>query len=61
LPQSLARLRAQLFALGVVQSESYDEQGCSLLAVSVPRGELNRLVSREGWQADEFIQQHTLQ
>ncbi len=61
LPQSLARLRAQLFALGVVQSESYDEQGRSLLAVSVPRGELNRLVSREGWQADEFILQHTLQ
>jgi GTP-binding protein HflX len=61
LPQSLARLRAQLFALGVVQSESYDEQGRSVLAVSVPRGELNRLVSREGWQADEFIQQHTLQ
>ena len=61
LPQSLARLRAQLFALGVVQSESYDEQGRSVLAVSVPRGELNRLISREGWQADEFIQQHTLQ
>ena len=61
LPQSLARLRAQLFALGVVQSESYDEQGRSLLAVSVPRGELNRLISREGWQADEFILQHTLQ
>jgi GTP-binding protein HflX len=61
LPQSLARLRAQLFALGVVQSESYDEQGRSVLAVSVPRSELNRLVSREGWQADDFIQQHTLQ
>jgi GTPase len=61
LPQSLARLRAQLFALGVVQSENYDEQGRSVLAVSVPRGELNRLVSREGWQADDFILQHTLQ
>jgi GTP-binding protein HflX len=61
LPQSLARLRAQLFALGVVQSESHDEQGNSLLMVSVPRSELNRLVSREGWQSDEFILQHTLQ
>jgi GTP-binding protein HflX len=61
LPQSLSRLRAQLFALGVVQSESYDERGRSVLAVSVPRSELNRLVSREGWQADDFIQQHTLQ
>jgi GTP-binding protein HflX len=61
LPQSLARLRAHLFALGVVQSESHDEQGNSLLMVSVPRSELNRLVSREGWQSDEFILQHTLQ
>ncbi|MDP3848307.1 MAG: ribosome rescue GTPase HflX [Pseudomonas sp.] len=61
LPQSLARLRAQLFALGVVQSESHDEHGSSLLVVSVPRSELNRLVSREGWQPDEFILQHTLQ
>jgi GTP-binding protein HflX len=61
LPQSLARLRAQLFALGVVQSETHDEHGSSLLVVSVPRSELNRLVSREGWQPDEFILQHTLQ
>ena len=47
--------------LGVVQQESYDEQGSSLLAVRLPRSELNRLVSREGWESDAFIQQHTLQ
>jgi len=61
LPQQLGRLRAQFFSLGVVQQESHDEQGCSLLAVRLPRSELNRLVSREGWEPDEFIQQHTLQ
>ncbi len=61
LPQQLGRLRAQFFALGVVQQESYDEQGSSLLAVRLPRSELNRLVSREGWESDAFIQQHTLQ
>ena len=61
LPQQLGRLRAQFFTLGVVQQESYDEQGSSLLAVRLPRSELNRLVSREGWEPDAFIQQHTLQ
>lgn len=61
LPQQLGRLRAQFFALGVVQQEAYDEQGSSLLAVRLPRSELNRLVSREGWESDAFIQQHTLQ
>ncbi len=61
LPQQLGRLRAQLFTLGVVQQESHDEQGCSLLAVRLPRSELNRLVSREGWESDAFILQHTLQ
>lgn len=61
LPQELARLRAQFFELGAVQSEEYDEQGSSLLAVRLPRVEFNRLVSREGLQPLEFIEQHTLQ
>ncbi|WP_282338705.1 ribosome rescue GTPase HflX [Pseudomonas sp. PS02288] len=61
LPQKLARLRAQFFELGAVQSEGHDEQGGSLLAVRLPRAELNRLVSRAGMQPVEFIQQHTLQ
>ncbi|MBP8203329.1 MAG: GTPase HflX, partial [Pseudomonas sp.] len=61
LPQRLGRMRAQFFALGVVQSESYSEDGSSLLAVRLPRVELNRLVSREGLQPQEFIEQHTLQ
>ena len=61
LPQRLARLRAQFFALGAVQSESHAEDGSSLLAVRLPRIELNRLVSREGLKPQEFIEQHTLQ
>ena len=61
LPQRLGRLRAQFFALGAVQSEAHDELGHSLLAVRLPRVELNRLVSREGLEPQAFIEQHTLQ
>nr|WP_100549463.1 MULTISPECIES: ribosome rescue GTPase HflX [unclassified Pseudomonas] len=61
LPQGLGRLRAQFFALGAVQSEEHDELGRSLLAVRLPRVELNRLVSREGLEPQTFIEQHTLQ
>ena len=61
LPQDLARLRAQFFALGAVQSENHADDGSSLLAVRLPRIELNRLVSRAGLLPLEFIEQHTLQ
>jgi GTP-binding protein HflX len=61
LPQHLARLRAQFFALGAVQSEEHVEDGSSLLAVRLPRIELNRLVTRAGLKPSEFIEQHTLQ
>ena len=47
--------------LGAVQKEEHDEEGVSLLAVRLPRSELNRLVSREGVVPTEFIEQHTLQ
>jgi len=61
LPQRFARLRAQFFQLNAVQKEDHDDEGVSLLAVRLPRAELNRLVSREGMQPSEFIEQHTLQ
>ncbi|MBK4998552.1 GTPase HflX [Pseudomonas sp. S31] len=61
LEQRFARLRAQFFALGAVQSEEHDEEGRSLLSVRLPRVELNRLVSREGMEPQVFVQQHTLQ
>jgi GTP-binding protein HflX len=61
LPQSLGRLRAQFFALNAVQREGHDDEGGSVLSVRLPRVELNKLVSREGWQPQEFLSQHTLQ
>jgi len=61
LPQRLARMRAQLFGLGAVQSEAHDEEGGSLLQVRLQRVELHRLISREGFQPAEFFEQHTLQ
>lgn len=61
LSQRLGRLRAQFFALNAVQSEAHDENGDILLAIRLPRVELNRLVSRAGWEPQEFLAQHTLQ
>lgn len=61
LSQRLGRFRAQLFALGAVQDEQHDAEGYALLHVRLPRIELNRLLSREGWKPAEFIAQHTLQ
>lgn len=61
LPQPLARLRAQLFAAGAVQHETHDDLGNSLIDIRLPRAELNRLISREGFQPDPFLVQHTLQ
>jgi len=61
LPQQLGRLRAQLFELGAVQSETHDEEGGSLLKVRLQRVELHRLISRAGITAEEFFAQHTLQ
>lgn len=61
LDQRFARMRAQFFELGAVQSEEHDEDGSSLLSVRLPRVDLNRLVSREGMEPLAFIEQHTLQ
>lgn len=61
LPQRFGRLRARFFELGVVQSETHDEQGESLLDIRIPRVELHRLISREGAVPAEFLEQHTLQ
>lgn len=56
-----ARLRAQLYDLGAVVSESIAEDGRQQLEIRLQRSDLNRLLKREGWQMDAFIQQHTLQ
>lgn len=48
-------LCVQLFELGVVQFEVYDEEGCILLQVCLLWVELNCLVSCVGWQLVEFV------
>ncbi|WP_068830293.1 ribosome rescue GTPase HflX [Pseudomonas sp. BMS12] len=61
LPQRLGRLRAQFFELNAVQNEEHNEEGDTLLAIRLPRAELNRVVSRAGLVPQEFLAQHTLQ
>lgn len=61
LGRQFARLRAQFFSAGAVQSETHDEDGVSVLAVRLPRIEFNRLISREGLELEDFLRQHTLQ
>ena len=61
LPQRLGRLRAQFFEMNAVQDEKHNEVGDTLLAIRLPRAELNRLVSRAGLVPQEFLAQHTLQ
>lgn len=56
LPPQMARLRALLFEADAVQAESHAEQGDSLLEVRLPLIELNRLLSREQLDFDEFTQ-----
>ena len=56
-----ARLRAQFYAVGAVIGEDVDTDGRPQLEVRLPRSDFNRLVTREGWQPDIFLSQHTLQ
>lgn len=56
-----ARLRAQFYAAGAVTGESIAEDGRQLLNVRLPRIDFNRLLKREGWQPESFLEQHTLQ
>lgn len=56
-----ARLRAQFYAAGAVTAERIAEDGRQQLDLRLPRADFNRLLKREGWQPDSFIEQHTLQ
>lgn len=56
-----ARLRAQFYAAGAVTAERVTEDGRQQLDLRLPRADFNRLVKREGWQPDAFLEQHTLQ
>lgn len=61
LEHSEARLRAQFYDAGAVMAERIAEDGRVELDLRLQRRDLNRLLKHEGWQLDEFLQQHTLQ
>ena len=48
IPAAAGRLRARLFALGAVTGEFTDRDGTSVLDVSIPPAELERLARHEG-------------
>ncbi|MEJ6655492.1 MAG: GTPase HflX, partial [Pseudomonas sp.] len=56
-----ARLRAQFYAVGAVAAERIAEDGRQELDLRLQRSDLNRLLKREGWQLERFLEQHTLQ
>ncbi|WP_373185734.1 ribosome rescue GTPase HflX [Halopseudomonas sp.] len=56
-----ARLRAQFYEIGAVVGESIAEDGRQQLDLRLQRSDLNRLLKREGWQVDAFIEEHALQ
>ena len=51
-----ARIRAQLYELGVVQTERVDEEGCFHLNINIARRDYLQLVQREGLDVDMLLQ-----
>ena len=47
-PHELGRLRAQLYSMGVVQGEDFNEQGEPVLEVKMPRKELEKIFLQAG-------------
>ena len=56
-----ARLRAQFYESSAVIGERVADDGRQVLDVRMPRADFNRLLKREGWQPESFLEQHTLQ
>lgn len=56
-----ARLRAQFYAAGAVAAERIAADGRQELDLRLQRSDFNRLLKREGWQPEQFLEQHTLQ
>ncbi|MES1927914.1 GTP-binding protein HflX [Salinisphaera dokdonensis CL-ES53] len=54
-PAAAGRLRAALFELGVVDAESYDDEGASLLTVTASQADLERIVSQAELRFDEVL------
>ena len=47
-PHSQGRLRSRLYKMGVVQSETFNEDGFPVLEIRMPRQELQKLILQEG-------------
>lgn len=56
-----ARLRAQFYQAGAVLAERCTEDGRQALDLRLPRADFNRLVKREGYEPEGFLEQHVLQ
>jgi GTP-binding protein HflX len=54
-PAAAGRLRSELFELGVVDNESYDEHGASRLDVTASQADLERMVARAGLCFDDVL------
>ena len=55
LEPSQAKIRAKLFDLGVVESESVDEEGCFQLNVRISKRDYQQLIQREGLPEDLLL------
>ena len=54
-PAAAGRLRSALFELGVVDDESYDDDGASRLTVTASQSDLERIVAQAGLVFDEVL------
>jgi GTP-binding protein HflX len=51
-----ARLRARLFEIGAIRNESHDEEGRSILQISISRRDLNQFDAREQVSLEAMLQ-----
>ena len=56
LPPAEARLRAKLFEIGAIRGENHDEDGHSILNISISRRDLNQFEAREQVSLEAMLQ-----
>jgi len=55
LPNNAGRFRAMLFAQGAVTSEHYDDAGCSVIDICLPRKDYATILVNAGVEAEKFL------
>lgn len=55
LPSSAGRFRAMLFAQGAVTSERYDDEGCSVLDICLPKKDYATILVNAGAEAEKYL------